>query len=178
MAPLVVPIKMTLFPRKPIKPETNASDQCDEKAEPLLLPSSSSSATLGSFYESDDLSEVAMLLAVGEGAVNKKKRRPKRGEDFNLREAVIKADFWLLFMVFFVGVGTGVTVLNNLAQIGIAQGVEDTTILLSTFSFCNFVGRLGGGVVSEYFVRLVTLLNFINFVLSFCKRINKMIALV
>ncbi|KAF7806463.1 protein NUCLEAR FUSION DEFECTIVE 4-like [Senna tora] len=114
---------------------------------------------LGSFGDTDDSSEgeVAMLLAVGEGAVNKKKRKPKRGEDFKLREAVIKADFWLLFLVFFVGVGTGVTVLNNLAQIGIAQGVQDTTILLSTFSFCNFVGRLGGGVVSEHFVRTRTI---------------------
>ncbi|KAG6769277.1 hypothetical protein POTOM_024897 [Populus tomentosa] len=56
------------------------------------------------------------------------------------------ADFWLLFFVYFVGVGSGVTVLNNLAQIGIAQGVHDTTILLSLFSFCNFVGRLGGDI--------------------------------
>ena len=68
-------------------------------------------------------------------------------------EALVKADYWLLFFVYFVGVGTGVTVLNNLAQIGIAQGMEDTTNLLSLFSFFNFVGRLGGGVVSEYFVR-------------------------
>ncbi|XP_028753995.1 protein NUCLEAR FUSION DEFECTIVE 4 [Neltuma alba] len=161
MAPLAVPIKMTLFPRKSIKPETPGaqvgSSECDEKSVPLLLPASSSSATLGSFYDSDESAEVAMLLAVGEGAVNKKRRRPKRGEDFTFREAVIKADFWLLFLVFFVGVGTGVTVVNNLAQIGIAQGVEKTTILLSTFSFCNFVGRLGGGVVSEHFVRTKTI---------------------
>ncbi|XP_054820312.1 protein NUCLEAR FUSION DEFECTIVE 4-like [Prosopis cineraria] len=162
MAPLAVPMKMTLFPRKAIKQEAPQAQvgslERDEKSEPLLLPESSSSATLGSFYESnDDSSEVAMLLAVGEGAVNKKRRRPKRGEDFKFGEAVIKADFWLLFLVFFVGVGTGVTVLNNLAQIGIAQGVENTTIFLSTFSFCNFVGRLGGGVVSEHFVRSKTI---------------------
>ncbi|KAK4257468.1 hypothetical protein QN277_007051 [Acacia crassicarpa] len=161
MAPLAVPIKMTLFPRKAIKPEAPelqaGSSEHDEKSEPLLIPVSSSSGMLGSFNDNDESSEVAMLLAVGEGAVNKKKRRPKRGEDFNFREAVIKADFWLLFLVFFVGVGTGVTVVNNLAQIGIAQGVENTTILLSTFGFCNFVGRLGGGIVSEHFVRTKTI---------------------
>ncbi|XP_054822760.1 protein NUCLEAR FUSION DEFECTIVE 4-like [Prosopis cineraria] len=160
MAPLAVPLKMTLFPRKVIKPEAHevqvGSSEHEEKSEPLLLSASSSSATLGSFYD-DDSSEVAMLLAVGEGAVHKKKRRPKRGEDFKFREAVIKADFWLLFLVFFVGAGTGVTVVNNLAQIGIAQSVESTTILLSTFGFCNFVGRLGGGAVSEYFVRTKTI---------------------
>ncbi|XP_019417308.1 PREDICTED: protein NUCLEAR FUSION DEFECTIVE 4-like [Lupinus angustifolius] len=164
MAPLAVPIKMTLFPRKASSsdsPEQRVgSSDCltqrkDDNTEPLLA--SSSAASLGSFYDQDDSSEVAMLLALGEGAVKQKKRRPKRGEDFKFTEAVIKADFWLLFLVFFVGVGTGVTVLNNLAQIGIAQGEEDTTTLLSIFSFCNFVGRLGGGVVSEHFVRTKTI---------------------
>lgn len=163
MAPLAIPVKMTLFPRRASNsdsPEQQAgsSDSLiqgkDDKTEPLLP--SSSAGSLGSFYDQDDSSEVAMLLALGEGAVKQKKRRPKRGEDFKFTEAVVKADFWLLFLVFFVGVGTGVTVLNNLAQIGVAQGEDDTTTLLSIFSFCNFVGRLGGGVVSEHLVRSVT----------------------
>lgn len=163
MAPIAVPIKMTLFPKVASNSDSaeqrlGSSDSLnqgkDDNAEPLLA--SSSAGALGSFNDQDDSSEVAMLLALGEGAVKQKKRKPKRGEDFKFTEAVIKADFWLLFCVYFVGVGTGVTVLNNLAQIGIAQGEEDTTTLLSIFSFCNFVGRLGGGVVSEYFVRLVT----------------------
>jgi hypothetical protein len=163
MAPLAIPVKMTLNPMRTSKAGTldqligssNHLVQGEgnlDKTEPLLTPSSSATK-LGSFHESDDASEVAMLLAEGEGAV--KKRRPKRGEDFKFSEAVIKADFWLLFLVYFVGVGSGVTVLNNLAQIGIAQGVHDTKLLLSLFSFFNFVGRLGGGVVSEHFVRSV-----------------------
>ena len=164
MAPLAIPVKMTLNPMRTRKSGTldqsiGSSDGLvqgegnSDKTEPLLTPSSSAK-NLGSFHESEDVSEVAMLLAEGEGAV-KKKRRPKRGEDFKFSEAVIKADFWLLFLVYFVGVGSGVTVLNNLAQIGIAQGVHETKILVSLFSFCNFVGRLGGGVVSEHFVRSV-----------------------
>ncbi|KAJ1436990.1 Nodulin-like [Sesbania bispinosa] len=164
MAPIAVPIKMTLFPKRASNSDSpdqrlGSSDSLvqgrDEKIEPLLA--SSSAGNLGGFNDQDDSSEVAMLLALGEGAVKQKKRRPKRGEDFKFTEAIIKADFWLLFLVYFVGVGTGVTVLNNLAQIGIAQGEEDTTILLSIFSFCNFVGRLGGGVVSEHFVRTKTI---------------------
>ncbi|KAF1875469.1 hypothetical protein Lal_00006097 [Lupinus albus] len=168
MAPLAIPIKMTLFPRKATRSRTKEqqvgsleSDSPIQKrkedqtlAQPLL--SSSSANVLGGYDDNDDSSEVAMLLAMGEGAV-KKKRRPKRGEDFKLTEALVKADFWLLFFVYFVGVGSGVTVLNNLAQIGIAQGVKDSTTLLSLFSFFNFVGRLGGGVVSEHFVRTKTL---------------------
>lgn len=157
MAPIAVPIKMTLYPKSASNPEQQlgSSDSLgqgkDDKIEPLL--GSSSTGALGSSNDQDNSSEIAMLLALGEGAIKQKKRKPKRGEDFKFTEAIVKADFWLLFFVYFVGVGTGVTVLNNLAQIGIAQGEEDTTTLLSIFSFCNFVGRLGGGVVSEHFVR-------------------------
>ncbi|XP_072991131.1 protein NUCLEAR FUSION DEFECTIVE 4-like [Typha latifolia] len=158
LAPLAIPLRMTLFPsskRTSAAGPSSSSDRTNEgdldKSEPLIA-ASSSTTNVESFLEPDDASDVDMLLAEGEGAV-KKKRRPKRGEDFRFREAVIKADFWLLFMVYFLGVGSGVTVLNNLAQIGIAVGVDDTTILLCLFSFCNFIGRLGGGAVSEHFVR-------------------------
>ncbi|CAK8534503.1 unnamed protein product [Lathyrus sativus] len=159
MAPIAVPVKMTLYPKRlsnsdsfeqPLGSSDSLGQGKDDKIEPLL--GSSSTGALGSSND-DDSSEVAMLLAIGEGAIKQKKRKPKRGEDFKFTEAIVKADFWLMFFVYFVGVGTGVTVLNNLAQIGIAQGEEDTTTLLSIFSFCNFVGRLGGGVVSEHFVR-------------------------
>ncbi|KAK0598419.1 hypothetical protein LWI29_034493 [Acer saccharum] len=164
MYPLVIPIKMTLFPSnlKTTIPPAGSSDNLvreevdSSQTDPLLTPSSSA-ANLGNFFENENENDdVQMLLAVGEGAV-KKKRRPRRGEDFKLREAFIKADFWLLWFVYFLGVGSGVTVLNNLAQIGTALGVDDTTILLCLFSFCNFAGRLGSGAVSEHFVRSKTI---------------------
>ncbi|WOK91611.1 protein NUCLEAR FUSION DEFECTIVE 4 [Canna indica] len=154
LAPLAIPIKMTLFPtnrKKHVASTSQLPAEGSDHKEPLLSTSSSTN-NFGTLQESDDASDVDMLLAEGEGAV-KKKRRPKRGDDFEIQEAFIKADFWLLFLVYFLGVGSGVTVLNNLAQIGVAAGVDDTTILLCLFSFCNFVGRLGGGSVSEYFVR-------------------------
>lgn len=150
MAPLAIPLKMTLFPVVS-KKQADQVEGNPDLTDSLLTPSSSA-ANLGSFYESEDVSEVDMLLAVGEGAV-KKKRKPRRGDDFSFREAIVKADFWLLWFVYFFGVGSGVTVLNNLAQIGVSLGVDDATILLSLFSFCNFLGRLGSGVVSEHFVR-------------------------
>lgn len=162
MAPLAIPVKMTFYPssfsklgkpNQPVRPsdELGQEEANMDKIEPLLNPSSSTTS-LVTFQDNDIVSDVDILLAEGEGAV-KKKRRPRRGDDFTFVQALIKADFWLLFLVFFVGVGSGVAVLNNLAQIGIAQGVHDTTILLSLFSFCNFVGRLGGGAVSEHFLR-------------------------
>ncbi|KAL7605595.1 hypothetical protein Lser_V15G17672 [Lactuca serriola] len=155
LAPLAIPIKMTLFPNKKLTRPGSSSVLND----PLLtLTPSNSDMNLEKINEGEDISEVDALLAVGEGAVKiKKKRRPRRGEDFTFREAIVKADFWLLWLVYFFGVGSGVTVLNNLAQIGVSLGFNDTTTLLSLFSFCNFLGRLGGGVVSEYFVRWKTI---------------------
>ncbi|KAL1832424.1 hypothetical protein ACET3Z_002075 [Daucus carota] len=159
MSPLAIPIKMTLFPassKKIGKQASSSDDIVTEDGESdltgPLLSSFSSDINLVGLYENEDVSEVDILLAMGEGAI-KKKRKPRRGEDFKFREAVIKADFWLLWVVYFLGVGSGVTVLNNLAEIGVSLGVNDTTILLSLFSFCNFLGRLGAGVVSEHFVR-------------------------
>lgn len=157
LAPLAIPVKMTLYPSARIKNSHGLQGEGEvEKMEPLLTPSSSTT-NLESFHESESVSDVDILLAEGEGAVKRKRSRPRRGDDFSFTEALVKADFWLLFSVYFVGVGSGVTVLNNLAQVGIAQGVHDTTMLLSLFSFCNFVGRLGGGAVSEHFVRSKTI---------------------
>ncbi|MFS7971155.1 putative MFS transporter superfamily [Helianthus anomalus] len=177
MAPLAIPAKMTLFPsNKKLNPSAGSSSDNLIVTDPLLTKSTSE-PNVTNINDGDDISEVDELLAVGEGAVKiKKKRRPRRGEDFTFREAVVKADFWLLWLVYFLGVGSGrrrcalrpsrvkfshngtapscLTVLNNLAQIGVSLGFNDTTTLLSLFSFCNFLGRLGGGAVSEYFVRL------------------------
>lgn len=162
MAPLAIPIKMTIFPssKKFNHRSAGSSDNLvsGETATDPLLTSAISATNLTSLNEGEDISDVDLLLAVGEGAVKiKKKRRPRRGEDFTFREAIVKADFWLLWLVYFLSVGSGVTVLNNLAQIGVSLGFNDTTSLLSLFSFCNFLGRLGGGAVSEYFVRLKTI---------------------
>lgn len=149
LSPLAIPIKMTIFRRKPVSSsEKMGLGKIDASQSETLL--------LSDERESEDSSDVEILLAEGEGAIMENKRRPKRGEDFTFQEAFVKADFWLLWFVYFLGVGSGVTFLNNLAQIGDAVGVDDTTILLSLFSFGNFVGRLGGGVISEHFVRSKT----------------------
>lgn len=98
--------------------------------------------------------DAGFLLALGEGAVKKKRKRPHRGEDFKLKQALIKADFWLLFFTFFCGVGSAITANDNLSQLGEAQGYTDVSIFVLLSSIWGFLGRLGGGYVSEHFVRL------------------------
>ncbi|CAM0913056.1 unnamed protein product [Alopecurus aequalis] len=152
LSPFAIPVKMTFFRSNPRK---GASAADTDHAEPLILPSSTG-PNAGNI-EDEDAADIDILLAEGEGAVKQKRRKPKRGEDFRFREALLKADFWLLFAVFFIGVGSGVTVLNNLAQIGVAAGAVDTTIAVSLFSLGNFFGRLGGGAVSDILIRSWTL---------------------
>jgi len=45
----------------------------------------------------------------------RRRKGPRRGEDFTLGQAVVKADFWLLFGSFAIGCGSGLTAINNLA---------------------------------------------------------------
>ncbi|KAJ7543256.1 hypothetical protein O6H91_09G031100 [Diphasiastrum complanatum] len=94
-----------------------------------------------------------LLKAVAEGAVKLKRKSPHRGEDFSLREALLKADFWLLFFALYCGAGSGLTVIDNLGQMGEALGYSSAHIFVSLISIWNFLGRLGGGYASEIIAR-------------------------
>ncbi|KAL5072493.1 hypothetical protein RYX36_011477 [Vicia faba] len=80
------------------------------------------------FNDADGSSEIGMFLVEG-------KIKPRRGENFTFLEALVKADFWFLFFVYFPGVRTSVTVINNLTQVGAAQGVEDFVRSLEAAQF-------------------------------------------
>ncbi|PWA59516.1 nodulin-like, Major facilitator superfamily domain protein [Artemisia annua] len=52
---------------------------------------------LNNLNDGDEAPEVDVLLAVGERVVTfENKRRPRRGEVFSFREAIVKANIWLL----------------------------------------------------------------------------------
>ncbi|GJP39792.1 hypothetical protein CLOM_g24133 [Closterium sp. NIES-68] len=101
--------------------------------------------------------QAELLLAVGEGAVRvgggRRRSGPRRGQDFTLQQAAVKADFWLLFVSFLCGTGSGLTAINNLAQMGTAQGYSSVRVFLSLLSVSNFVGRLLAGYASEHVVK-------------------------
>ncbi|KAF5755233.1 putative major facilitator superfamily domain, MFS transporter superfamily [Helianthus annuus] len=95
-----------------------------------------------------------LAQAAAEGAVRIKRRKgPHRGEDFDLTQALIKADFWLLFWTLLLGSGSGLTVIDNLGQMSESLGYDNTHIFVSMISIWNFLGRVGGGYVSEIVVR-------------------------
>lgn len=96
-----------------------------------------------------------LYRAVAEGAVKVKRKRkgPHRGEDFTMRQALVKADLWLLFFGLVCGAGSGLMVIDNLGQISQSLGYKDPHIFVALISIWNFLGRLGGGYVSEVIAR-------------------------
>ena len=95
------------------------------------------------------------------------KRRPVIGEEHTIPEALRSLDFWILFVSFLCGVGTGLAVMNNMGQIGLALGYADVSIFVSLTSIWGFFGRIVSGMVSEYFIRYVLLSTFSNLCLFF-----------
>nr|KJB33995.1 hypothetical protein B456_006G042500 [Gossypium raimondii] len=94
--------------------------------------------------------QAKLFQATDEGAVRLKNRKgPHRGEDFTLMQALIKADFWLIMFSLLLGSGSGLTVIDNLGQMSQSLGYDNTHIFVSMICIWNFIGRVGGGFISE-----------------------------
>ncbi|CAN1797067.1 Protein NUCLEAR FUSION DEFECTIVE 4 [Linum perenne] len=172
LAPVLVPVKLVFFS----EPTLSTAD-----AEHLLSKEGKQVATrhpperLGSFVLSeteDDKSadeesistsernkrmahlQAKLYQAAAEGAVRVKRRKgPRRGEDFTLTQALVKADFLLIWFSLVLAAGSGLTVIDNLGQICQSLGYDDANIYVSLMSIWNFLGRIAGGYFSEIIVR-------------------------
>ncbi|KAJ6776966.1 putative NODULIN-LIKE PROTEIN [Salix koriyanagi] len=129
-------------------PEVIFSELEDEKPKEVdLLPASERQKRIAQL-------QAKLFQAAAEGAVRVKRRRgPHRGEDFTLMQALIKADFWLIFFSLLLGSGSGLTVIDNLGQMSQSLGYDHAHIFVSMISIWNFLGRVGGGYFSEIIVR-------------------------
>ncbi|KAF7833989.1 protein NUCLEAR FUSION DEFECTIVE 4 [Senna tora] len=83
----------------------------------------------------------------------KSKNGPEIGEDFTVMEALVKVDLWLIFLCQVLGSGVGLTVINNMGQICQSLGDNNANLYVSVFSIFNFLGRVGGGYLSEVITR-------------------------
>lgn len=98
--------------------------------------------------------QATLFQAAADGAVKvKRKKGPRRGENFTLTQALKKADFWLLFFSLVLASGSGITIIDNLGQISESLGYSDSGIYISMMSIWNFIGRVGGGCFSEIIIR-------------------------
>ncbi|GER46803.1 major facilitator superfamily protein [Striga asiatica] len=163
LIPIFVPVTLTFFSREPtstldesllpdsLKQEENQdiifSETEEEKPKEMdLLPALERQKRIAQL-------QTRLAQAAAEGAVRIKKRRPHRGEDFTMMEALIKADLWLIFFSLLLGSGSGLTVIDNLGQMSQSLGYDNTHVFVSMISIWNFLGRVGGGYVSEKIVR-------------------------
>ncbi|KAF8410428.1 hypothetical protein HHK36_002957 [Tetracentron sinense] len=99
--------------------------------------------------ETQQKPEIVTTVKMGDVGM---KRGPLIGEDHTILEAIQTLDFWILFVSFLCGVGTGLAVMNNLGQMGLALGYVDVSIFVSLTSIWGFFGRIASGSVSEYFI--------------------------
>ena len=171
LVPIVIPVILSFFSNEvesvyePLSPsprrdeasgsvpseeqnEVILSEVEDEKPKDVdLLPASERQKRIAEL-------QARLFQAAAVGAVRVKRRKgPRRGEDFTLIQAMIKADFWLLFFSLLLGSGSGLTVIDNLGQMSQSLGFEESHIFVSMISIWNFLGRVAGGYLSEIIVK-------------------------
>ncbi|OWM80391.1 hypothetical protein CDL15_Pgr019671 [Punica granatum] len=146
-SPISVPVysflKTVQFSGKPV-----LDVERPEIAEPLLSSHQESTVAV---EKEVAVEKKAVVTAAEEGpAVT---WRPVIGEDHTIMEAVTTVDFWIMFVSFLCGVGTGLAVMNNMGQMGLALGYSDVSMFVSLMSIWGFFGRIGSGTISEYFLK-------------------------
>lgn len=131
-SPLAIPIYLAM--KNLIRTGAESADVEQSVTEPLLIESP----------------EVEKKLAETAAA---EKSPPVVGEEHTVVEALKTLDFWILFVSFLCGVGTGLAVMNNMGQMGLALGYSDVSMFVSLTSIWGFFGRILSGSVSEYFIK-------------------------
>ncbi|KAL7084930.1 hypothetical protein ACP275_14G252700 [Erythranthe tilingii] len=77
--------------------------------------------------------------------------RPERGEDYTILQALSSTDMLILFLATFCGLGSSLTAVDNLGQIGesLEYPVKTIKTFVSLLSIWNYFGRIFSGFVSE-----------------------------
>lgn len=78
-------------------------------------------------------------------------KKPERGEDYTIFQALLSTDMIILFLFSFCGLGSSLTAVDNLGQIGESLGYPTKTVktFVSLLSIWNYFGRIFAGFVSE-----------------------------
>ncbi|CAK9209420.1 unnamed protein product [Sphagnum troendelagicum] len=81
------------------------------------------------------------------------KHTVKLGHDHPLLQAATTQDYWLLFFAMGCGTGSGLTAINNLAQMAESLGSRSVGAFVALVSVWNFLGRMRSGYVPEYYMK-------------------------
>ncbi|TYG58789.1 hypothetical protein ES288_D08G250600v1 [Gossypium darwinii] len=87
-------------------------------------------------------------------AVSPKQGDEKSRDDYTVLQALTSIDMWVLFLSTFCGLGSSLTAVDYLGQIGESLGYPNKTVtsFVSLVSIWNFFGRVFAGFVSEIMV--------------------------
>lgn len=78
-------------------------------------------------------------------------KKPPRGEDYSILQALLSLDMIILFLGTFCGLGCSLTAVDNMGQIGESLGYPTKTVstFVSLISIWNYFGRVFAGFISE-----------------------------
>lgn len=78
-------------------------------------------------------------------------KSPERGDDFTIPQALVSIDMLILFLASICGVGSTLTAIDNMGQIGKSLGYtqQNITTFVALISIWNFLGRVVSGFLSE-----------------------------
>ncbi|PNT60921.1 hypothetical protein BRADI_5g08190v3 [Brachypodium distachyon] len=171
ISPIAIPVTLSFFSKteypspteeallsEALKGEASTSQEKEDQPELILSEvEEEKSKEIDSLPPSERRRRIAdlqakLVQAAARGGV-RIRSRPHRGENFTLMQALVKADFWLIWLSLLLGSGSGLTVIDNLGQMSQAAGFQDAHNFVSLTSIWNFLGRVGGGYFSEIIVR-------------------------
>nr|XP_043615413.1 protein NUCLEAR FUSION DEFECTIVE 4-like [Erigeron canadensis] len=164
LLPVAIPVTLVFFSSKPESEESLLSESQKQESiaydrNEVILSEVEDETPLGVDALPDNEREkrishlqARLVQAAADGAV-KVKKGPRRGEDFTLMQALVKADFLLMFFSLVLASGSGLTIIDNLGQMCQSLGYEKPHVFVSMISIWNFLGRVGGGYFSELIVR-------------------------
>ncbi|KAF5176224.1 Nuclear fusion defective [Thalictrum thalictroides] len=144
LIPLLIAIREELFlwnqKKQPVKPPTAISIEklpLEEPKAPSLPPSSPIQIKETPKPKSSCCANICMT--------------PDRGDDYGILQALFSIDMLLILIATFCGLGTNLTAVDNMGQIGESLGYPPLTIstFVSLISIWNFCGRVFAGFVSE-----------------------------
>ena len=81
-------------------------------------------------------------------------KKPKRGEDYGILQAIVSTDMLIILLAAGVGLGSLLTTLANMSQIGKSLQYDPNMVILfiPLVNRCNYVGRVSCGFISEKLV--------------------------
>lgn len=162
VSPVAIPVTLTLLPKSehPIEEallsETSipkASTSQDEDESELILNDVEDEKPKGNDLLSPSEGRTRIIELQAKLVQDAARGKPHQGEDFTLMRALANADFWLIWLSLLLGAGSGLSVMDNLGQMSEAVGFKDAHIFVSLTSIWNFLGRVGGGYLSEIIIR-------------------------